>query len=305
MSGRRSSLAATVALLVALAVPGGAAHAAPAPSDVTGDGYADVVARDATGRLWLFPNNHTALPWSWTERGIVGADMNYVDLMLFADLNLDGLDDLVVREPTLQSGTLWVVQRDRGATTWTTRMWAGTGWNLAASLVAGDVNGDGRDDVVLRETDGRLYLYPHSGATDQLPFRERRQIGANWQFVTALRMADVNGDTRPDLVARDSDGFLWIYPYPTDAPALASSSDMWTFGTLDATPYPAGAGWERYDALVLADATGDGRVDAIGRDAAGVLWVYPHNGAPQGKNPWPTRVAAGDWWNQYTYLLAG
>lgn len=302
MSGKRIPLVAGLALVAALVMPG---SAAAEPRDVTGDGYADVLTRDATGRLWLFPNSGAQPPWDWTQRSIVGADMNYVNYLDFGDINLDGRDDLVVREPTLENGTLWIIQRDKTGTSWTTRVWAGIGWNLGASLAVADVNGDDREDMVLRETDGRLFLYPHSGFTDVVPFRTRTQIGANWQDVTALRMADVTGDARPDVVARDRDGFLWIYPYDTGARSAQAMVDMWTFGSRSATPYPAGAGWERYNQLSLTDVTGDGRIDAVGRDAAGVLWVYPHNGAPPGTNPWPTRVAAGDWWGQYTYVLAG
>lgn len=300
MSGKGKSLVAGVVLVVSVAVPAASAQAAPQPRDVTGDGYADVLGKDESGRLTLFPNNRTDAPWSWSDREFVGTDFNYIDAMLFADVNLDGLDDLLVRQPDRNGGLLWAVQRDQDDTTWTTRIYCGEGWNGAVSLLAEDVTGDGRDDLVLREPGGLLYLYPHTGDTGQLPYRDRQLIGSNWQDVDQLRIADVTGDDHPDLVARDADGFLWIYPHSAD---VLSTQDAWTFGSRDATPYPAGAGWERYDTVFLTDVTGDGRVDAVGRDTAGELWVYPHNGAPEGKNPWPDRVAAGDWWSQYQYLI--
>lgn len=297
----KGKLAVALSLVMSLAVPG-AAQAAPQPRDVTGDGFADVLTRDDEGRLWLFPNSRTDEPWSWTDREIVGSDMNYVDAMFFADVNLDGLDDLVVREPTAWDGSLWAVKRDKDDVSWTTRSWIGRGWNIGVSLGAGDLNDDGMDDLVLRSPDGALWAYPHSGSPDGGSYPTRHQIGANWQHMTALRMADVTGDDRPDLVARDKDGFLWIFPYTNELMSTKGTTE-WTFGARAADPYPAGAGWEEYDQLFLTDVTGDGRIDAVGRDGEGALWVYPHNGAEPGKNPWPDRFATGDWWGRYTMML--
>jgi VCBS repeat protein len=312
MSGKGKSVVAGVVLVASLVAPAASAQTEKPPRDVTGDGYADILARDADGRLWLFPNSRTDEPYSWVDREIVGADYLYVDAIMWGDINLDGRVDLVVREPGRDNGILWAVVRDKDDTTWTKRIYFGTGWNIGASLATGDVNGDGRDDVVLRESNGNLWLYPHGGRTDAFPLDPRQLIGTNWQNVTALRLADVTGDHHPDLVARDQDGYLWIYPHPGDdttteastknKPATMSTT-MWTFGARDTTPYPAGLGWDRYDSLFLTDVTGDGRPDAVGRDSEGTLWIYPHTGATEGTNPWPIRAKAGDWWSKYTYLL--
>ena len=303
MSGKGKSLVVGLVLVASLVVPAASVQAEKPPQDITGDGYSDVLARDPGGRLWLFPNSRADEPYSWLDREIVGADYATYDAMMWGDISLDGRQDLVVRDPSRDNGVLFAVVRDTDDTTWTRRIYFGSGWNIGASLAVGDVNGDGRDDVVLREGNGNLWLYPHGGRTDAFPLDPRQLIGTNWLGITALRMADITGDHRPDLVARDADGFLWIYPHPGDDAASASTKDMWTFGSGDTTPYPVGLGWDRYDSFYLTDFDGDGLVDAVGRDANGVLWVHPNNGAPQGKNPWPNRVAAGDWWRQYTYLL--
>lgn len=295
MTGRRRVLAAALTVLSLLGF-----LVVPASADVTGDKLADVVTRGADGRLWLFTNDGSAAPanpYPWAGRQVVGSDWNFVDRMLFGDLSLDGRPDIIAREPFLQGGTLWVYHHDDSQPTspWTKRIWAGIGWNIAVFITAGDVTGDGRPDIVTREADGRMWLYPHTGRTTGPPFDTRHVIGANWQHTTAMLLADVTDDSRPDVVARDTDGFLWIFPPP---PALAA----WNF---DAdTPYHAGAGWEAYDQLQLADVNGDSRPDVLARDTTGTLWIFPHTGAAPGTNPWPTRYPAGDWWTQYTAVLA-
>jgi hypothetical protein len=253
----------------------------------------DLVARGADGRLWLFTS-----PYLSEDRRIVGSDWNPVDRMTSADVTLDGETDIVAREPGLQDGTLWIHVNDPKQPTspWTTRIWGGFGWNIASAFAVGDVTGDDRPDVITREADGRMWLYPHNGATTSVPYTTRSVIGAGWQGISTLLLADVTQDGRLDVVARDADGFLWVYPPPA---ALRA----WNFSARADGPYDAGGGWERYNPLVLADVNGDGRPDVVGRDSTGKLWFHLHNGAAAGTNPWPTRVSAGDWWGGYTALL--
>jgi hypothetical protein len=304
MTGRGLVLAAVLSMAVVLAAPAAAAAAAPG---VDGDGTADVLARGSDGRLWLFPGDGAtppANPWDWTKRRLVGSDWNFVDRMLLGDVTGDGRQDIVAREGTLFNGTLWVYPYDstQPATPWTTRVYAGSGWNIAIVIMAGDVTGDGRTDIVTREADGRMWVYPHDDDPAN-PYPTRRVIGTNWQRTSALMLADATGDGLLDVVARDLDGFLWVYPQ-----SAAKTAVYWDFLSSQRLraggPYNAGAGWERYSQLTATDVTGDGRPDMLGRDSAGTLWVYPHNGAAPGTNPWPTAYPMGDWWQRYTAILA-
>ena len=72
-------------------------------------------------------------------------------------------------------------------------------------LVA-DLNGDGKDDLVFRHTDGRVHLRLMNGvsiltAGDALP------AGTGWGVTQLL---DLNGDGKKDLIFRHTDGSVTV-----------------------------------------------------------------------------------------------
>lgn len=101
---------------------------------------------------------------------------------------------------------------------------------------------------------------------------------------------DLTGDGKPDLVARDSAGVLWLYK-----------------GTGSATaPYAArvkvGIGWGVYNNLLgPSDLNRDGRGDLIARDTSGVLWFYKGTGSATA--PFAARVKVGSGWSIYNLLV--
>ena len=66
------------------------------------------------------------------------------------------------------------------------------------------------------------------------------QVTGDFSFVTALTVGDVYGTGQPDLVLRDGDGSLWIYPDNG-----STSGNPWTSRTA------AGTGWQYADAILV------------------------------------------------------
>ncbi|MFJ5954989.1 chitobiase/beta-hexosaminidase C-terminal domain-containing protein [Paenarthrobacter sp. NPDC092416] len=96
-----------------------------------------------------------------------------------------------------------------------------------------------------------------------------------------------NGDTKNDVVARDSAGTLWLYP--------GNGTGGWL------TQTQMGTGWNSLNAIVpTKDFNGDGRSDILARDTNGVLWLYPGNGT----GGLQARVQAGTGWSGFTLILA-
>lgn len=91
-------------------------------SDLTGDGFADIVARDSSGRLLVYP--HT--PAGWKAPTVIGTGWNVMNRILIAgDDTGDGAPDVVGRDA---SGQLWVYPYTPGR--WGAPVRIGVGWNI-------------------------------------------------------------------------------------------------------------------------------------------------------------------------------
>jgi hypothetical protein len=127
------------------------------------------------------------------------------------------------------------------------------------ALGFGDMNGDRKADVIVRDTAGRLWFTP--GDTTG------RLIGTGgWNAMNALtRHGDFSGDHREDVIAREaSTGRLWLYP----GTGTGSLGTRKLIGT---------GGWNGMSNITaVGDLTGDGRSDLIAVEkATGKLYLYP------------------------------
>ncbi len=158
------------------------------------------------------------------------------------------------------------------------------------SLVAGDVDGDGRPELIGRRPDGTLWLYPNAGGRDA-PYPAGVQIGTGWQQFLWLQAGDVNDDHRADLLAARPDGTLWLYlaTGPDTAPYVAGSQ--------------IGVGWQVFTAVTLADVSADGHPDLLAERPDGTLWSYLGTGDPAA--PFQLGVLVGTGVQIYDRLLAG
>ena len=149
-----------------------------------------------------------------------------------------------------------------------------------------DMTGDGNPDLVSRSSDGKLWLYPGTSAGR---LGTRFNIGSGgWNSMSALMMpGDFDGDGNSDLIARATNGVLWLYPGAGGSGGLLARKQI-------------GTGWNSMSALVApGDFNGDNKVDLLARDSAGTLWLYPGNGSGR----FGTRSIAGaSGWNAMSQL---
>ncbi|MFE7946869.1 FG-GAP repeat domain-containing protein [Streptomyces sp. NPDC057426] len=166
--------------------------------DFSGDGREDVIAREAsTGKLWLYPGTGTG---GLGVRKLIGSGgwngMNRITA--FGDLTGDGRVDLVAVEKS--TGKLWLYPGTSSGGLGGRKVIGSGGWNSMNALVgAGDMNTDGRPDLVAREAStGKLWLYP--GKAGYLG--PRVLIGSGgWNVMHhILGLGDANSDGHVDLV---------------------------------------------------------------------------------------------------------
>ncbi|MFE6824770.1 FG-GAP-like repeat-containing protein [Streptomyces sp. NPDC057690] len=150
----------------------------------------------------------------------------------------------------------------------------------------GDLNNDGRPDLLERAADGRLWFLSGIGNADGST--KGKLVGSGWNSMTQLvRHGDYNGDAKEDLYARDKTGVLWFYPGRGDG----------TFGTRK----KVGGGWNTMREISAAgDLSGDGRRDLLARDTAGKLWLYPG----KGNGVFGARKIAGSGWNALNRMVS-
>ncbi|MFF3247374.1 FG-GAP repeat domain-containing protein [Streptomyces sp. NPDC002870] len=195
----------------------------------------DLVARDSSGVLWYYRNVDGG---PFAPRARVGAGWNiYNQLTGSGDLNADGKPDLVARDTT---GTLWLYRgTGSAAAPFAARTKIGPGWNIYKQLAGTvDLTGDGQPDLVARDTTGTLWLYRGTSSATA-PFATRTKIGPGWNIYSQLVATDdLNADGKPDLVARDTAGTLWLYR------GIGSTA------TPFATRTKIGAGWNIYNTLI-------------------------------------------------------
>ena len=133
-------------------------------------------------------------------------------------------------------------------------------------VVAGDVTGDGRSDLVARRPDGTLWLYINGGS-NSAPYGTGSQIGVGWQQFSWVLGGDVTGDGRADIVAERPDGTLWLY--------INGGSNTAPYGTGS----QIGVSWQQFDRIMVGDVTGDARVDVVASRPDGTLWLYTNGGS--------------------------
>ncbi|WP_394619666.1 FG-GAP-like repeat-containing protein [Lentzea sp. JNUCC 0626] len=272
---------------------GGGGPEEKAGHSVTGDSYHDLVARKTDGTLWLYANNiirDNGDAYSATRQ--IGQGWGNLDIIP-ADVTGDGFTDLVTRRT---DGTLWLYAnnyvRDNGDAYSASRQ-IGQGWNVFDKIIGADVTGDGFTDLVGRKPDGTLWLYANNFVRDNGDaYSAGRQIGQGWNGFNEILGADVTGDGFTDLVARRTDGTLWLY----------ANNIIRDNGDAYSASRQIGQGWGNLD-IIPADVTGDGFTDLVARRTDGTLWLYANNYVRDNGDAYSASRQIGQGWNGFNKIV--
>ncbi len=240
--------------------------------DFNGDGRADMAGRDGFGRWWVGINTGTAFAtsrWKTWSEGAGWRDER------FADFNGDGKTDVAGRT---SAGQWWVMLSTPAGTGFTApAAWAawseGLNWQ---NVLAADVNGDGKTDLVGRAANGQWWVARSTGATfvtQPWGFWS----GPTWNDVLA---GDFDGDGRVDIAGRTAGGQWWV-----------ARSTGTAFANVLYTTW-SDAGWRD---VSVGDFNGDGRADIVGRTSTGQWWVARSTGTAFTNALWDTWSEGANW----------
>ncbi|WP_262928597.1 FG-GAP-like repeat-containing protein [Streptomyces sp. CBMA152] len=152
--------------------------AAPAPRDFIGDdAYGDLLGFTPSGVADFRGGKDGKVDAKVSGGGWTGAN-TVTAAVPFGDVDVDGSNDVLVR---LTSGELRAYKpAGKALTPSTPYARIGGGWNIYDSLTStGDFTGDGRPDLLARDTTGVLWSYAGDGKGN---FAGRVRIGGGWQM---------------------------------------------------------------------------------------------------------------------------
>jgi len=203
-----------------------------------------------------------------------------------ADVSGDGFADLLLVK---SDSTLWLALGNNGPLAFSPPVKVGgTGWLNFNHMTVGDVENNGHPDVVATRPDGSLVLYRNTGVVTA-PYALPVTIGTNFGAFNRIYAGDVNGDGYADLIATKADGTLWTFQNTHNPTAPFT------------TGVQRGTGWSPYFNIAATDADNDGKVDLIGTESDGSLWLFRNSG--NAGAPFPTRINIGDGWSGYDAVV--
>ncbi|MEU9876235.1 trypsin-like serine protease [Streptomyces phaeochromogenes] len=200
------------------------------------------------------------------------------------DLTYDGRADLLARTP---SGGLF--QQDSKGTSLAQRAYQGNGWQTATWVLQADLDRDFYQDLIVRDkTDGKLYRSYMDHAVGDWAWM---QISSVWGGYKSYAIpGDMTGDARPDLLAVDADGSVYLYP---------GRGNGEFYGKVKVVS----GSWKNVKIFGHGDLSGDGKPDLLVRSTDGTLWLY--RGTGKEKTPWSARIKARTGWNFTSYVSNG
>ena len=254
--------------------------ATPVAGDLDGDGDLEVIANTVTGTLYVWHHDGTDFFDGDNNPATIGVFQVRVNEWYsfcspaLADLDLDGKLEIILG--TRYSGTtpdVLMALRNNGTNLPGFPVSFGTNGETLCSPAVGDLNGDGRLEVVVVTENDRLQVIRYNGLSmSPFPILFISNNNPDGVSTPSPALADLNADGYPEIVAVSV----------TDALTASVHAVTRTGVNLAGWPRPVGGNSE--SSPVVADITGDGHPDVLfgiggGADSSpNALYAWRHDG---------------------------
>ncbi|WP_235921889.1 C40 family peptidase [Lentzea tibetensis] len=156
--------------------------------DVSGDGYADLLATRADGTLHYFPNNinsNRAHPFG--PRFEIGTGFQFFTQLRAGDVSGDGYADLIGVQA---DGSLHYLPNNINSNPshpYGNAENIGSGFQEFNNVVTADISGDGYADLIATKTDGTLHYFPNNlNSSPGRPYGLRYPIGSGFEIFNRI-----------------------------------------------------------------------------------------------------------------------
>lgn len=236
--------------------------------DVDQDGWVDYIRVDFPGEeVWWYQNPGTKGGY-WKQHVIAETASN--ESPAFVDIDGDGRKDILCGDPATKEMVWFRCPSDKGDTTWVRHVISEKGVPgtdiFSHGLGFGDINGDGRSDVIIKEGWWEAPADPTQ---------------AGWTFHPAefglscaqMYVMDVNGDGYADVISSSAHRYgMWWYEQGRDP----AGRTTWKLHEINSD-------YSQTHALSLVDFDGDGDMDLV----SGMRY-FAHQGHDPGESFPPT-----------------
>lgn len=226
--------------------------------DVTGDGRDDLVVFDQAGAWSMLSYNGSK--FVTTSLSVWGSASQWqLQSLSLVDMNGDGTREILGLNST--TGVWWSLAKSGGVYVSQSLLT----WNSTSTydhFMIGDINGDGRDDIVAQNNQGNWWAVSCLGSTDTSVFLRGWTVSPNWQN---WALVDLDGDGWDEVVAQDRATGAWWGILHSSTGYYNQKLMTWS-------------AQNTFSNLLVGDVTGDGRDDLVLLSNWGGWWALSYNG---------------------------